>query len=725
VIELKSSNIPTFVKGFQRHILLAGVVFLSSSSVLLLSGCSSAFTGGHSQPLGAVEVSGITGVVHGGQQAVTTSAVQIYEVSAAGAGYGAAAMPVTVDGTTTGTVVSTSTDTSGNWTYPTYTCASTSDELYVVSSGGNPGISAGTDNTSLALAAALGPCSNIKNVGFVVINEVTTVATAYSLAGFMSDYLHVATSSTNTVGLTNAFATFNNLVNLNTGNALTVTSAYATPPANAPPDTFRSIVPYDTINTLADVLASCVNTDGGSTVGQGGTAGACASLFAITGNKTDETTLDAALYIAHNPGLPNGGQNKISALYNLVNAQAPFQPTLGEAPNDFTLTLNFTGGGLGGVNSHSRSGASTMAIDQSGNVWIPNGDRVSVTELNNLGAPLSPTTTITDVGPSYLPIALGGWGATYSGLLSVPNQIAIDQNGNAWVADASNCLVGFESTGTPLSTTPYTGVCDGKTGTTGVAVDSNNQIWIEAGQFISSATVSGSTVTRVSGFPVTSGFDALDGFLGPDYLGNVWYVDSGNGHFGALTNTGGAYTSSSQADLSGPSGPAAFGAGNILWIPQGLAGTNNIQPVNATLASINTIPTAYLPSSESTPSGIAADGKSYFYMTNQAGALNSGCSVESPDNLTVLKSTGSLVSPSCFGYVGGSALTSLSSPSAVAVDQSGNVWVVNEDNGNPAASGQLGNGSDDSNVTEFVGLATPVNPVLSLDAKNGSYGAKP
>ena len=133
------------------------------------------------------------------------------------------------------------------------------------------------------------------SIGYVVINEATTVATAYSLAGFMTDVAHVSTSTTNTVGLNNAFATFNNLVNLNTGNALKVTPAYAGGLPNTTPDTFRSIVPYDTINTIADALAGCVNTNGA--------APACSSLFAITGNKNGETTLDAALYIAHNPGL--------------------------------------------------------------------------------------------------------------------------------------------------------------------------------------------------------------------------------------------------------------------------------------------------------------------------------------------------------------------------------------------------------------------------------------
>jgi len=713
VIELTAFNLPTFVKSFQRQILLAGLVLVSSSSVLLLSGCSSAFTGS-STPQGSAEVSGLNGKVHGGQSPVAGATVQIYEVATTG--YNAAAAPVQYNGDAVSTT--TSTDGNGTWTYPNFTCTNSADELYVVATGGNPGLASGTNNKALALAAALGSCANVDNAGYIVINEVTTVATAYSLAGFMTDATHVSTSATNTVGLTNAFATFNNLVNLNTGNARQVTPAYAKQLANTTADTFRSIVPYDTINTLADALAGCVNTDG--------TPAACTGLFAITGNKSSESTLDAALYIAHNPSL--GSKNNISTLMGLVSATAPFQPTLltsmpSSNPNDFTLTLNFTGGGLGGVNIYTRSGGAFLAVDGNGNLWIPNVYRQSVTELDNLGEPLSPTTTLTGTtGKTSRALALGGWGASDTGLLGEPQQVAIDLNGNAWVSDGETCLAAFSPSGTPLSTTPYTGVCKTGEGAYGIAVDGNNNIWVSAGQYISAANNSGE---RLSGFPVTSGFDALTEFLGADYLGNVWYVDQGNSHFGALTNSGTTYVASRQADLSGPAAYSAFGANEILWIPEGNAGTLNIQPVNALIGSLNNIPTSILPNSESDPQGIAVDGNNNFYMANQGGQTNSGCLQQSPANLTVLLPNGNQISPNCFGYVGGSAYTALGMPGGVAVDQSGNVWVVNFDDLNPLAPGQLGNGVDDSNLTEFVGLAAPVNPVFSQDAKNQSFGVKP
>ncbi len=715
MIELNSKS-KTKVKSLPGRGSLAVLALMASSSVLLLSGCSSAFHSTTAMPSGGVQVENMAGKVHGGQQPVSGATVQIYEVSVAGSGYGAAATPVAEGGTT----VTATTDSGGSWSYGAYTCASESDELYVVASGGNPGV--GATNSALSLMAVVGTCqqAHAGEVPFVFIDEVTTVATAYSLAGFMTDLTHVSTSTTNTVGLTNAFQTFGNLANLSTGAALTATPAYTTLPTNSSPDVFRSIVPYDTVNTLADILAACVNTNGGGA--------ACSSLFALTGGATD--TASAALYIAHNPALVSGGTSNVGSLYALLPAQAPFQPTLTAQPNDFTLTLNFIGGGLGGINGRSRSGAQYIAIDGSGNVWLPNTDRVSVTELNNLGAPLSPTTTTNQTAP-FNPLALGGWGAS-AGVLESPQEVAIDQSGNAWVADAGVCLAAFSPAGSFLSGSPFTSACpSGQAETQGISVDANNQVWISGSTFITATNDTGALVT---GFPVTSataGFNTLSQFLGADNSGHTWYLDAGNNHYGALNANGTTFTTSASS-ISGPGAFAAFGtlatsaggnSGLALIVPEGGGGTLNVQPINVT-GAINTLPNAILPNSEAGPEGIAADGSSNYYFANDGGP-NGAITV--PENISVLNNKGALISPADTGYTGGTELTVLGAPVGVAVDQSGNVWVVNTINNNPSATGQLGphGVSGASNVTEFVGLGAPAQPVFSSSAKNSTYGVKP
>ena len=749
MIELTSSKISTFVKGFQRQILVSGLV-LGSSCALLLSGCSSGLTSGLQGPSGETVVSAIQGKTHGGQFPVSGATVQIYAALASGAGYGAASTPL-------GTAVTT--DGGGNWSYGSFSCASGNDQLYVVSTGGNPGLAAGTNNPALILTAALGPCSNVNNISFVFIDEVTTVATEYALAGFSTDYLHVGTSPTNLVGLTNAFATVNNLVNIGTGQARTATPAYATggvsctatPTACTPNDTFRSIVPYDLINSLANVLASCVNTDGV-------TNPACSNLFAITGGSLAMTagavgdhgvvgigasgtagatnTADAALYIAHNPGLPSltlFNDTNVANLLALVTSAAPFSPQLSITPNDLTMTVNFVAGGLGGVKSSSESGATQLAIDQKGNVWVPNTLRATVTELNNLGAPL-PSTTLINVSTTAYKVPTGDVGGYPAGVgPSDVSTLAIDQTGNVWLAANSYCLAALNQSGQPLAGSPFSSSCSAIGSVFGVAVDAYNNIWIDSETGINCVSTAGTTCT--GSFPITSGFDDLNSFLGADYTGHVWFFDGGNGHFGAYTTSGSEFFDSSAildfaggyqafGALTGGSGIYSSAAGGLtVWVSMGPP-NQDLQPVELTGGNlgINSIPTQIFYNTVQGPTGIAADGNSSYYVAD-AGAT--------PVNVSVVTSGELQVSNGTTGYTGGSALMALDEPSGVAIDQSGNLWVVNADNANNnavvvtstftgAGGTYYGNGINAANVTEFVGLAAPVNPVFSEAAQIGT-----
>jgi hypothetical protein len=625
---------------------------------------------------------------------------------------------------------------SGNWSFSSFTCTNQSDELYLVATGGNPGLATGTNNSALILTTVAGPCNNLFSTVFN-INEITTVATEYALAGFSTTYQNLGSSTTNSIGLTNAFKTVTNLVNLSTGAALISTPAYSAPPANTTPDVYHGIVPYDTINTLADVIATCVNTTSGS-------SSACQSLFSITGGSlalpigqhgvvgpTASNTADAALYIAHNPGLPaasNYNNTNLANLYALVTSSAPFTPYLGAAPTtDYALTLNFIGGGLGGVKTTSTVGAQSLKIDQQGNIWIPNGRHPGIIELSNLGVPLSPNTYVnTTTGAPILP--LGGF---TGGGSTEPRYVAIDQSGNAWVSDGANCLTEFSPAGAALSpSTGFTGPCAGAPSPAyGVSVDGANQVWI-AGQnppFISAANSSTGAIAT-GNFPITTGFDVLTGWTGPDQAGHTWYIDEGNGSFGEFTETG-TLVQNSGTLLSGTDYYAAFGpdtgeqgTGLAVWSVE--SDIDSIQPFDVTGSNDTTfLPGQYLINTITGPGADAMDGNARVYITNN-GDLSEGV----PPNVTVLLSNGTQVSSEATGYAGGSVLTALDIPTDLAVDQSGNVWVLNTNDANSTGSGTpgyIGNGTNSSNVTEFVGLAAPVNPVFSLDAKNGTYATLP
>src|SRR5579875_1230789 len=380
------------------------VLFAAVVPVLqLASGCG---THAVSPALAAGSPAKLQGRVHGGQQPVVGARIQLFAAGTNGYGTGAVSLltsPV-------------ATDASGSFTITgDYTCPSATSQLYLVATGGNPGLAAGTDNPALALMAALGPCEMVGGqytldpARFISLDEVTTVAAVYALSGFMDpNTTQVGTSTGNATGLANAFASVNNLVNTSAGTALLTTPAG------------NGLVPQAEINSLANILSPCVNS--------AGTDGPCAALFAAatpSGGTAPTNTLQAALSVARHP------VSQVAALFAIASSTAPYQPQLSAAPNDWTIATIYTGGGL--------LNPSGLAIDAAGNVWFPNNgsgpNTSSVTELSNLGAPLSGSTGYTGGGQNF------------------DRGLSIDPAGNVWVSASSNsgAVIELSSTGAVLS----------------------------------------------------------------------------------------------------------------------------------------------------------------------------------------------------------------------------------------------------------------------------------
>lgn len=415
--------------------------FAALSAALLLTGCASFQTPTESGSV--LAGASFQGVMHGGQQPISGATIQLYAVSAGGY-----AAPATALLNTTVT-----TDANGAFNITgDYSCTGV-NQVYLVGTGGNPGLTAGTNNTAIAMMAALGSCSNlIANAAttYITMNEVTTVAGAWSLARFMTSPSNAGTSATNATGLANAFAAANKVVNLATGQA----------PGNALPT--GATLPITEINTLANILASCINTTGATT--------ACSQLFTAatpSGGTTPTDTLTAALNIARNPG------SNVATLFGLPPANPPFQPALTAAPTNWLIGIHYIGGGL--------STPTAMAVDATGNVWLTNTNN-SVSEFASTGAALSTSTGYTAgplSGPSAIAIDTSGnaWIANATGDsltriaplgasatnftgggLNQPSGVAIDASGNLWVPNKGNASVSaFNSAGTAITTTPYTG----------------------------------------------------------------------------------------------------------------------------------------------------------------------------------------------------------------------------------------------------------------------------
>ena len=107
----------------------------------------------------------------------------------------------------------------------------------------------------------------------------------------------------------------------------------------------------------------------------------------------------------------------------------------------------FAGGG------QCPSCANGISIDGAGNIWISDGPfeppfEVSITELNNSGAALSPSTGFR------------------TSLLSYPFGIAIDGSGNVWVADNGGLdMIEFVGAAVPVVTPLAAGVANKTLGT--------------------------------------------------------------------------------------------------------------------------------------------------------------------------------------------------------------------------------------------------------------------
>jgi len=603
----------------------------AASTAMILSGCGG--VPASRAPAGA----SLQGAVHGGQPPVTGAVIQLY---AAGAdGYGSKAMPLLTKKVTT--------NSTGHFIITgDYTCPSASTQVYLVASGGNPGLAAGTDNAALAMMAALGPCGDLKPTTYVNITEVTTVASVYALAQFMGPGggAYLGTSSSNEQGLSNAFATVNNLVNTATGIA---------PGPNLPAG---ATVPIGELNTLAGILAACINSDGSS--------GECGALFAAAvpdGETPPANTIDAVLDMALNPG------HNVSTLYGLVSTSPPFQPTLGSAPNDWTLSVRY-GESAGLIDPF------WLAIDGSGNVWTGNLSGMNLGKFSNAGVPLAPK---------------GGFSSGVE--TGSPYTIAIDNNDNLWAFSASsNELVKFSNDGTIVSVDGYTG--GGLNFPFGIAVDGSDDVWLVnfVGNTLSEFSSSGIPITGSSGF-AGGGLSQAQWGIAIDGAGSVWVA--------------GAFALAKFSSDGSPLSPSAGYTGGGLYLPVhlGIDAAGNVWVANSSSLSEFSNngdpisgPSGYTGGGMAAARALAVDGDGHIWMANGV------------ETVSEFSNAGVPISPSA-GFRGLGPSYSLGD-AGIAVDSSGNVWVASEEFGT---------------VTQLVGAAGPVVTPLAKAVRLNKLGARP
>ena len=531
-----------------------------------------------------------------------------------------------------------------------YSCTPGS-QVYLYALGGSTG--AGT-NTAIGLLAALGMCpsgGSFAATPYVVMNEVSTIAAAYAFAGFATDATHVGSSGTALaqVGIANAFANVTNLETLGTGAALAMTPAG------------NGTVPQAEINTLANTLASCTGT--GSSVSAG-----CSLLlgYALSGGTTGATPTDTAtagIDIAHNPG------TNVANLFAVVGSGSPFTPKLTAVPNDWTVGITLSGGGL--------VDPSAIAIDGNGNAWMTNqmtNSNVnlgmgSLTEFSSSGAALSPATGFTGGG------------------LQLPEAVSIDRTGNVWVGSLEG-LSEFSNAGASIATAAdlFGGGLDFVGGS--ITMDGNGDVWATnypPSNTVSEFSAAGSAISSSSGYALasgsTSGGDyqdqiAIDGGI------HVWALSSYFDTVTELSQSGTVLQHSGGAVVPDPDFIAIDGTGN-LWITSCdylSSGTLNKLSVSGTTVSVSGV---FPLNGDTRPCGaikLAIDGGGNVWTAY----LNT---IRPASGLVEFANSGAAMSPA-----NGYAYSSANLLNSVAVDGSGNVWTT----------------TSSGSAIEVIGAATPV-----------------
>jgi hypothetical protein len=743
-----------------------------------------------------------------------SASVQLYAAGTTGYGMGSQAIGSAVQtDSTTGVFSAISFDCS------TYTAPN--DQLYLVATS--------TSSSQIVLMTALGSCASI-DTSFpngVTINESTTVASAFALAGFANvdttnggievgaptggsscsataGWKSTGPSTCNYIGLKNAFATVPNLVDIPSGQTLAVTPAYCT---SAPCVTATStnttsyyktsIVPQGRINAMANALSACVRTSSSCSTLRTATAITTSSQIVSVASGTTVTpddTLQAALNIAHCPGGSSASDSTTAAcgvdvkgssgIYSLVTPDGPFQPALSNCSkkdnngncisntsSEFSLALIFQGGGLGAsLNQTGAPVATGLAIDASGNVWVPATSSIggSLAVFNNQGAPITTSGTSSS---DY-----GGYTGSGNGVYN-PQSIAIDQSGNAWIGNSpansssNGTLSEIQLSGSTL-TTLKSGLTNSSilTGTTlltpslyGLAIDTNGKPWVSSNTEGYSTGCGGTYGGSILEFD-SSGtlLNGPDGYLNSstscpttiafDESGYLWTYNNSSD-----TNNGILQIASSSGDVSGgpynvplnnpsyssmsficggmdnPSTYAnmAIDSGGYNWFAGGndncMYVIPNLSQAGASLSTGTWGAVLFPTSGQVWVTGVdvmdGGDNAWAFSMNSSFGYLVGYNSMNATDMTltdTALLSNG--------GYQG-------SDPSANASGRTGGTWAINprtsfvtglgvDGSGNLWAAGKVAayysTTEYGSQLTEFIGIAVPTQTPLATALTNNT-----
>lgn len=638
--------------AFKRSALdaLVKLPFLACAlaSALALTGCGSGTASQTSTTTFAV-----TGRVHGGQQGVSNALVQLWAAGQS-ATRTTAAVPATqliangkyyLGGASGCTPSSTQTcytgvytDANGSFTFTNdYTCPSANAQVYVIVKGGNPGLSnPNANNGALLMMDPLGNCGNLTASTDLYIDEVTTVASAWALAQFMDANGNITSSPTNAVGLANAFLNARLLVDPATGMAPALSS--------------NLTIETGKLYALANAIAPCVNSDGTS---------GCSPLFSAAtpaGGTAPANTLAAALNIVRNPA-----QHIADVLY-VAAPQPPYPSTLATPPNDWTMSLTVTGGGI--------SFPSALDVDSFGNVWVANYYGI-LSAFSPQGLPLAPSG-----------FYISGGDEVYG--------LTIDTSNNIWVTNQEQPYHGYTGSITGFHGAAGSGTAGGATGTylngnqfyyggdtdfpNSMSADSNGNLLV-ANYANSSASIFNGSGAEIASSLGSNGNAAFPVAITADPNHGLWLANQGDDTVTHLDANGNLLAR--VICCNGANGIATDANGNA-WIANYYGkSVSEVSNANAVLLAGDQ------QGGITYPSSLVVDAAQNVWIANFRGASFS----ELAGSSSTLTAGTAISPPTGYGLD-----ATLVDPFSIAVDASGNLW-LSSFNGN--------------NLTMFFGLAAP------------------
>ncbi len=418
------------------------------------------------------------------------------------------------------------------------------------------------------------------------------------------------------------------------------------------------------------------------------------------------------------------------------------------------IVTTFAGSGVKGSADGTGARASFnspygIAVDKSGNVYVADTINNSIRKISSAGA----VTTLAGSGSMGSDDGTGT-AASFNG----PSGIAVDKSGNVYVADQRNNLIRMISPAGAVTTLAGSGSAGsangiGKAasfnGPNGVAVDDAGSVYVAdfGNNLIRKITSAGAVTTLAGSGSVGSddGTGTAASFKYPngvavDGSGNVYVADFGNDRIRKITSAGAVTTlagsgSAGAADGTGsvasfysPDGVAVGGSGNLYVADTDNNSIRKITPAGAvtTLAgssvrgSADGLGTA---ASFYAPAGVAVDSSGDVYVVDTHNNLIR--KITSAGAVAILAGSGV---PGSANGIGTAA--SFNGSAAVAADASGNVYEADRNNNvirKIASSGAVTifAGSGSSGSADGTGSAASFNgPTgLAVDGSGNVYVA--